>query len=187
MKKSNEKKPKTTSELFEKICEILKQKNIMPDILDYALSDSRSKEIKKYEFDFKLFLDYGSNEGIYLDCCIKGDIGIDGEDKWYALGTFKTLREDSEAMYIMAKLYADFIMEGSRYVNGNLDDFNWTGADVQAYDETGTRKIGYSCKTKESAEKVLGKLREKYYKVVYRDNETRKETEYIKEGKKKGE
>ena len=31
-------RPMTTEEYFNKICDILKQKNLMPDIMDYALA-----------------------------------------------------------------------------------------------------------------------------------------------------
>lgn len=174
-------KPMTTADLFNKICDILKQKNLIPDILDYSLSNKyHAVEIRDYEFDFDLTLKYGGNEGIYLKCGIYGLIGAGEEYKRYCLGTFKTLREDNEAMYIMAKLYADFVIEGSRFINDNLDDFTWVGADVAAYDEEGKPRSAYSCRTKETAEKIAIELLKKYPKVVIRDNETRKEKVYVK-------
>ncbi len=49
-------------------------------------------------------------------------------------------------MHIMAALLADFILEERAYVNANLDDFTWEGADVYPLDESGNRlKWGYSC------------------------------------------
>lgn len=95
------------------------------------------------------------------------------------LGTFKTLHEDSEAMHIMADLLADFIIEESAYVNANLDDFTWEGADVHPINKTGKRiSWGYSCRTMEIAIKKKEELLEKYPKVAVRDNATRKEQIY---------
>lgn len=51
------KKPFTNKELFNEIVRILKESNKLPDILDYALSDSLNENvINSYEFDslFKL-------------------------------------------------------------------------------------------------------------------------------------
>lgn len=169
-------KPMTTADLFNKICKILEKKSLMPEILEYALDEKyHNYEIKNYEFDFDLTLEYGGNEGIYLNCAINGNIGIGQECKRYSLGTFKTLREDREAMYIMAKLYADFVVEGSQFVNDNLDNFTWIGADVSAYDENGTYKIGYSCKKNDKAKETAAELLKKYPKVVLRYNDTREE------------
>ena len=58
------------------------------------------------------------------------------------LGTFKTLLESDEAMHIMAALLADFVIEEHAYVNDNLDDFTWTGADVCIFGEDGRSLTG---------------------------------------------
>ena len=117
------KKPMTTKELFEKIQGILKEKGRLPDILDYGLATHRPVPITNYEFDLKSNLNYGSNEGIYLDLWIEYYEGKQKQQK--GLGTFKTLSIDNEAMHIMAALLADFIIEEYSYVNANLDDFTW--------------------------------------------------------------
>lgn len=67
----------------------------------------------------------GGNEGIYLDLWI--EYTADGKRCVSGLGTFKTLRTDDKAMYIMAALLADFIIEEYAYVNANLDDFTCEG------------------------------------------------------------
>lgn len=64
-------KPMTTENLFNKICSILKEKDRLPDILDYGLATHRSILIKNYEFDLKSNLTYGGNEGIYLSLWIE--------------------------------------------------------------------------------------------------------------------
>lgn len=69
------KKPMTTEELFEKIQGVLKEKGKLPDILDYGLATHRPVPITNYEFDLKSNLNYGGNEGIYLDLWIEYSVG----------------------------------------------------------------------------------------------------------------
>ena len=168
------KKPMTTEDLFEKIYGILKEKDKLPDILDYGLATSNPVPIRTYEFELKNNLDYGGSEGIYLDLWIV--YFDDGERQKKGLGTFKTLSTSNEAMHIMADLLADFIIEEYTYVNGNLDDFTWEGADVHPFDENG-KKIGwgYTCSSMERALEIKEELLKKYPQVVVRDNATRKE------------
>lgn len=175
------KNPMTTEEYFNKICGILKEKGMMPDILDYGLPTYHPVPMKTYEFDIGNNLDYGGSEGIYLDIWIV--YYEDGEKHVNSIGTFKTLREDDEAMHIMAKLLADFIIEERRFVNANLDDFTWKGADVHPIDESGKRMgWGYSCGTMEAALKRKDELLRKYPKAAVRDNATRKEKIFNRKG-----
>ena len=114
-------RPMTTEELFEKICSLLKEKGKLPDILDYHLGPIQPKPITNYAFDVRNNLDYGGSEGIYLDltleCC-------EGKATCFKdLGTFKTLGTSDQDMHIMAALLADFMIEATRYINANLDDF----------------------------------------------------------------
>lgn len=176
------KKPMTTAEYFKIICNILSEKDKMPDILDYKLSTSDVVPIKTYEFNIGNNLDYGSNESIYLYLWI--EIYSNRENRIYELGTFKTLQEKEKAMHIMAGLLADFLIEARAYVNGHLDDFTWEGADVHAIQENGTvSPYGYTCSTMEAAMKRKDILLYFYPLVVIRDNATRKERIYSKERK----
>ena len=102
-------RPMTTEELFEKINSILKEKGKIPDILDYGHATSNPVPIRTYEFDLGNSLNYGSNEGIYLELWIK--YRVENEKRRAAIGTYKTLYEDDNAMYIMASLLANFIIE----------------------------------------------------------------------------
>lgn len=170
-------KPMTTADLFDKICEILKKEEVYPDILDYALPEYNPVPIMTYEFCIKNNLDYGGSEGIYLDLWI--EMYTDGELQKFPLGTFKTLREDHDAMRIMGTLLADFLAEERTYVNANLDDFTWKGANIRIYDDSGNElKWVYTCKNMESAMKKKDELLQKYQRVVIRDNATRKEASY---------
>lgn len=101
------KKPMDTAEFFTKICDILNDKGIMPGILDYAIPAHNPVLITTSGFSFRNNLDYGSNEGIYLDIWITFDKG--GRNVQKGLGTFKTLLEDGTAMETMGKLLAGFI------------------------------------------------------------------------------
>ena len=100
----------------------------------------------------------------------------DGERQQKGLGTFKTLSTSNEAMHTMAALLADFVIEECAYVNGNLDDFTWEGADVYPFDQDGKQiSCGYTCGSMERALEVKEELLKKYPQVVVRDNATRKE------------
>lgn len=177
--KSTLTRPMTTEEFFDRICGILKEKELMPDILDYALATSDPVPMTTYELNIRNNLDFGGSEGIYIDLwieCYRGD-----EKVVNALGTFKTLREDREGMQIMGKLLADFIVEENAYVNANLDDFTWEGADVYPIDGEGKRlSWGYSCPSMESALKKKDELLDKYPSVTVRNNATREETVFKK-------
>ena len=170
-------RPMTTEELFEKINSILIEKSKIPNILDYSLATSNPIPIRTYEFDLRNSLDYGGNEGIYLDLWI--EYLVENEKRRAAIGTYKTLYEDDNAMHIMASLLADFIIEEYSYVNKNLDDFTWEGADVHALKENGERmNCGYTCGTMEAALKKKDELLKHHQQVVVRDNATRKEKIY---------
>ena len=170
-------RPMTTEELFEKINSILKEKSKIPDILDYGHATSNPVPIRTYEFDLGNSLNYGSNEGIYLELWIK--YRVENEKRRAAIGTYKTLYKDANAMYIMASLLANFIIEEHSYVNNNLDDFTWEGADVYALKDNGERmNWGYTCGTMDAALKRKDQLLKHHKKVVVRDNATRKEKIY---------
>lgn len=170
-------RPMTTEELFEKINSNLKEKGKLPDILDYSHPTSNPIPIRTYEFDLRSSLNYGGNEGIYLVLWIEY---LEGNEKRKAVvGTYKTLYEDANAMHIMASLLADFIIEEYSYVNKNLDDFTWEGADVHALKENGERvNWGYTCGTMEAALKKKDELLKHHQQVAVRDNATRKEKIY---------
>lgn len=175
--------PFTTKEFFEKIRLLLIDNGEMPqNLLDYALSTNTIKQIRDCEFDVKMDVHYGGNEGIYLVMYLEGNIGDKSEDnrqgKTYQLGTFKTLVETKEALQQMALLGANFIYAARSYVDKNLDDFIWTGYRVAAYDSEGKHKIGYISPTLERARELKAKLEERYPEcyVPIIDLATRKET-----------
>jgi len=181
-KEKSMKQPMTTKEFFTKINDILKENNSLPDILDYGLATRQSIPMTTYEYSIRNNLDYGGSEDIYLDLWI--EFMQDGEMCKCELGTYKTLRDDKEAMHIMAGLLADFIVTEHTYVNNNLDDFTWEGADVYCYDENGNKyNWGYTCATMERAIIKKDELIKKHPRVDIRDNATRKTKTYKQEEK----
>lgn len=174
MKKKLRKNLFTNESLFNTIVNVLKEKNLFPDILEYDLSDRNVVEIRTCEWDCTADLRFGGNEGIYLDVYAEGNIG-NGYEK-VRFGTFKTLYRDRESFYTMAKLQADFICEVDEFVNDNMEDFNWTGYDVEFYREN--KKIMHIwTSNRESAYRALQR-RYKYDfdHAIIIDNETNGET-----------
>lgn len=168
------KRPLTTEKLFDTIRSILKEKDKLPDILDYGLAISHPLLIRTCGFDLKSNLAFGGSEGIYLGFWIEHY--ADEQKSVNVIGIFKSLQKDGEAMHIMAGLLANFIIEKHAYVNANLDDFTWEGADVHPLDQTGKRlNWAYSCGSMEAALTKKNELLKRYPQVIVRGNATRKE------------
>lgn len=174
------KKP-TNKNLFNIILERLKEQNLVPDILDYSVPAFREVEILSYHWSLFNKLDFGTNEGIYLDIYAYGDIGQGDLDK-VNIGTFKTLEQDKDAMYTMAKLNADFVLEMNKYVNSHLDDFNWSGFDVVFF-KNEQRMVGYTFGSRVDAMLRIKNERDYDYAILT-DNRTKKEEKIMT---KKGE
>jgi len=154
---------------------IIEEKGLKPDIIDYALASTTETEITSSCISVKNNLDWGGNEGIYLDLSLQ--IFDDWSEKIeiVSLGTIKTLYEDAEAMSIMGTLLGNLIWEVSEYVKQNSDDFTWTGVNVTPVNADGKENMTISCRNMEIAEREAKKLLEKYPSVKIRDNETREE------------
>lgn len=110
---------KNTKEFFTAINKILKEKNKLPDILDYEAPVRQEENIYNPEFYITAQLDYGGSEGIYLDLFIKSY----GGSKIQRIGCYKTLYEDDNAMRTMGQLYADFVIESTNYINEHYNEF----------------------------------------------------------------
>ena len=121
-------KPMTTCELFNKIRDILEGEDLLPDILDCALANGETVPIKTNRFKLKGWLSYGDGEGICVYFWI--EYSVDGKHFKNDLGSFRTSRDDSEAIYLMASMMSDFIVSEYIYVNANPGNFTWEGAGV---------------------------------------------------------
>lgn len=173
------KKQYTNATLFKAIVDILIEKELLPDHLDYHLAESREVNLKSYEWDCTGDLSFGGSEGQYLSLYAEGNIG-DGIEK-ARLGTFKTLGEDRESFYKMAKLQADFIWEAREFIHKHIDDFSWTGYDVKLYKDE--KKISHvEVYNKDRAEAFLKRNRNTDYDyAVIIENATGEEKQIKKE------
>lgn len=164
----------TNAALFDSITELLKEQRLFPDILDYSLSGGSVTEIFNYQWDTIGRLYFGSNEGIYLDVYAEGFVTTSGRYEQIRLGTFKTLHENLDALYKMAKLQADFMWKTRKFVNDHLDDFTWIGYNVTFYKDD-NRKATYTCCTEGAKNRLLEDQLPRYSYAAVRDNTDRKE------------
>ena len=175
MSLKTDKKP-TNQGLFDTVVKVLKDEHKLPDILDYHIASHNLSEFSNYEFNTMYKLDFGGSEGIYLDCFVEGKCDDTDNTIRVSLGSFKTLQTSEDAMVSMGKLAGHFTYALSKYVNTNLDDFTWTGADVNFYKEDGEYAYGYSCTSMERALQLAEENKARYAKVLVRVNKTRIET-----------
>lgn len=129
----NQIKRDTNKDLMNKVFELVKENGCYEKagaIMDYFLpEDYRVQELTNYEFDFIATVSFGGNEGIYIDCAIKG--GFDENTKGdkpgiLPCGTFKTLDENLDAMKIMGELCGALTYFETQYVNKELDRYTPT-------------------------------------------------------------
>lgn len=94
-------------------------------ILDYFLPDTRNSpaEITCDAFDFIAIVNFGSNEGIYLDCYAEGRISEDGEKGRWHLGTYKTLGTSLSDIQIFGKLSGTLTYFARKYLWDNAERF----------------------------------------------------------------
>lgn len=124
------KKPYTTKEFFDTITKkVLSDHPDIKEIIDYSLGSFREQEIRSDQFSPEIRIDYGGNEGIYLDFRIRGNLSGDSEqiDEIFHIGTVKTLYESDEAMYLMGKLNAALVIETYKFLREEWEDFTWNG------------------------------------------------------------
>ena len=100
----------TNHVIFDTLLKRLEKKNLVPDIVESISREYHEVEVAECSYDLDIRLYFGSNEAIYLSVDLIGT--VNGEYKQTArLGTIRTLYETPEAMYAMAKLQADLILE----------------------------------------------------------------------------
>ena len=136
----------TTRDLFFATLNLVKEQghyDKAEPIMDYVLPNENEGyireaiELSNYCFDFRATLSTGS-EGIYIDCYLLGDY-TENEIKKYdhstqtvtretkrSIGTFKTLRDDIEAMKIMGELCGALIHCAHEYIDKNISKYTPT-------------------------------------------------------------
>lgn len=120
----------TNEDLMNNVFELVKKNHCYDKakkIMDYFLPASLSTiELSDYKFDFDARVQFGENEGIYLDCSIRGhfDENISSDmTQILHCGTFKTLGASLEDMRIMGELAGSLVYFAKEYVNENIDKY----------------------------------------------------------------
>ena len=118
----------TNTDLMLAVMDLVKQNGCYEkaeQIMDYFLPEEmKVQEITDCRFDFCAIVNFGASEGIYIDCFISGyyDTNINKSMK-LPCGTFKTLRDDLEAMQIMGELAGALTYWANYYVNREIDRY----------------------------------------------------------------
>jgi hypothetical protein len=134
----------TTKDLFLAVLELVRKNGHYDKaeaIMDYYLPSNSEYykddelELSDYEFNFDASAQFGSSEGIYINCSLNGKY-TENELKRYnhsrgevepetrrSVGTFKTLKDDLEAMKIMGELCGAMIYYAHQYINQNIDRY----------------------------------------------------------------
>lgn len=149
-------RPYKSNELFHIIMDQLKEKELLPDILDYYFVDDRNTaEIRNYEWDTIGIVKFGGNEGIYLDVYAVGGVSKEGNSEKVRLGVFKTLDRSKDAFKRMSELNAEIVFLMRDFVNGHISDFEWSGFNFTFYNKAGTEVGCYSTSNIEQAESSI--------------------------------
>ena len=176
MKKKGEGTIHTTADLFRIINAQLKEQNLLPEHLDYALPAYQPTRVLADEWDCIGHINFGGSEGIYLDLYLHGYVGDDNPDNGDVhVGTYKTLRTDKEAYIDIGKLNAEFVFALKDFVRNHPDDFNWSGFTVSFYNGE-DRKVTYYTDDAEAAVRLILRNTDKYDKAVVVNNYTKEET-----------
>jgi len=122
----------TNKTLMTALIEKLRENGCLPKELDYIHENKwgQEYELRNYEFENASTIDFGSNEGIYINFAIRGDFDGTGSEQLAQLGTAKTLLKSREGMRIMGQLLGDFTYELHQFVNSNIEDFTFVGYNV---------------------------------------------------------
>ena len=120
----------TNEDLMNNVLELVKKNHCYDkaaNIMDYFhMSTGKPTRLTDYMFDLDTNLEFGANEGIYLECSIRGHFDEnEPSDKTQILhcGTFKTLGDSLEDMCIMGELAGSLVFFTREYVNKNLDRY----------------------------------------------------------------
>lgn len=120
----------TTVDLFNETLRLVKENghyDKAASIMDYVSPDEyKSIEITNYRFDFQALVNWGSSEGIYIDCYLWGEYTESENnkpEKRYHVATLKTLNDDINSFKIMGELCGALTFYAHIYVNKNIDRY----------------------------------------------------------------
>ena len=83
---------------------------------------------------------FGGSEGIYLNLFLDGELDSSGKSAACLIGTYKTLSRDDETFRQMAILGANFALETNWWIWDRLDDFTWTGYDIEFWQDSEVKR-----------------------------------------------
>lgn len=112
----------TAGQLFDNIVQFARNNGDLENvdrINEYYSGCIYEEKITNYNFDFKQVVNFGGNEGIYVDCYLKGDFGVKNK-KEINIGIVKTLDTDLEACKIMGELCGILMYHEECYINKNF-------------------------------------------------------------------
>lgn len=119
----------TNTDLMNKVFDLVQKNGCYEKanaIMDYFLpEDYEVRKLTDYGFDFLTRLNFGC-EGIYLDCYLEGifrEDNTEGKTERLSCGTFKTLKDDLEAMKIMGELAGSLTFFARQYINGEITKY----------------------------------------------------------------
>lgn len=170
----------TNADLFYIILNQLKEKGLLPSILDYSLGSTDITKVKDIEWDAIGRITFGGSEGIYLSIYMEGVVS-EAYDK-VLLGTFKTLETSKEAYKAMSDLNVEFIFALRDFVDENPESFCWRGYNIKFF-TNGKSHGAIWAGNKEQAIKAM-KRQLSYNKAEYAiltNNETNTTETYRKE------
>lgn len=94
-------------------------------IMDYFSAGKTAPDFNfsSYEFIVVAYPYFGGSEGIYLDVEAQGIFDSSGKYNRCNIGTYKTLRQDLEAMQIMGRLGGSIAYHAACFINEHLEAF----------------------------------------------------------------
>jgi hypothetical protein len=171
-KQAGTERPYTVREFVRKIEQMAHEQRVpYLDQLDYISSLNGDREITNPYADLTMRVAYGSCEGIYADVMLRT------EGKEQELFTAKTLGESQMDFVAISTMAAHLCCIGKKYIADHDDEFRWEGHEVTIYD--GDRACGgYALVPEGDIDEVAMRGVKEGYRVVIRNNITRKEWEY---------
>jgi len=120
----------TNTDLMNNVFELVKKNHCYDraeKIMDYFLPETYAQmKLSDYEFEFDALVQFGENEGIYIDCNIRGHFDEKeppSRTQILKCGTYKTLGTSLEDMRIMGELAGALTYFAKEYVNSNLEKY----------------------------------------------------------------
>ena len=123
-------KNKTNTELFFAALQAVKAAGLYAEseqIIESRNTASFPTGLTDYHFGFGCRIEFGSIEGVFLDCYIYGHYDLNApynEKKELFCGSFKALDTSLETLQILGKLGAALTYYAKQYIEQNIEKFS---------------------------------------------------------------